>query len=170
MKKYLRGDITSKSFLVAGLIVFMIAMSACGSPTTVSSLEAEDAQGVATETPSSVSTLEESLPTSAPTEEEEVQAAPVSSLSFSKDVYPIFEASCIKCHGVEKVSRGLDLTSYEKTMTGSVKGPVVLPGDAENSLLVNLTVEGKMPKQGAKLTPEQVEIVRNWVNQGAPNN
>jgi len=132
-------------------------------------MEAEDAQGVATETPSSVSTLDESLPTSAPTEEE-VQVAPVSSLSFSKDVYPIFEASCIKCHGVEKVSRGLDLTSYEKTMTGSVKGPVVLPGDAENSLLVKLTVEGKMPKQGAKLTPEQVEIVRNWVNQGAPNN
>ena len=170
MKKYLRGDITSKSFVVAGLIVFMIAMSACGSPTTGSSSEAEDAQGAATVTPASVSTLEESLPTSAPTEEEEVQAAPVSSLSFSKDVYPIFEASCIKCHGVEKVSRGLDLTSYEKTMTGSVKGPVVLPGDADNSPLVKLTVEGKMPKQGAKLTPEQVEIVRNWVNQGAPNN
>ena len=169
MKKYLRGDITSKSFLVAGLIVFMVVMSACGSPTTVSSIEAEDTQVVATETPSSVSTREESLPTSAPTEEE-VQVAPVSSLSFSKDVYPIFEASCIKCHGVEKVSRGLDLTSYEKTMTGSVKGPVVLPGDAENSLLVKLTVEGKMPKQGEKLTPEQVEIVRNWVNQGAPNN
>jgi hypothetical protein len=169
MKKYFRVDITSRSFVVAGLIGFMMAISACGSPAVISSSEAEDAQVVATEIPSSVSTLEESLPTGAPTEEE-VQVATVSSLSFSKDVYPIFEASCIKCHGVEKVSRGLDLTSYAKIMTGSIKGPVVLPGDAENSLLVKLTAEGKMPKQGAKLTPEQVEIVRNWVIQGAPNN
>lgn len=138
MKKYFRVGFTSKSFLVAGLMVFIMALSACGSsPTTATA---------------------------------EVQVAPASSLSYSKDVYPIFEASCITCHGVEKVSRGLDLTSYEKTMTGSVKGPVVLPGDADNSLLVQLTAEGKMPKQGAKLTPEQVAIVRNWVNQGAPNN
>jgi len=168
MKKYFRVDITSKSFLIAGLMVFMIALSACGSPPTGATIEAEDAQVVATDTPSSVSTLEESIPTNAPTAE--VQVAPASSLSFSKDVYPIFETSCIKCHGVEKVSRGLDLTSYEKTMTGSVKGPVVLPGDADNSLLVKLAVEGKMPKQGAKLTSEQIEIVRNWVSQGAPNN
>lgn len=169
MKKYIRIDNTSKFSLVVGLIVLMIVISACGNPTTVSLSEADDAQVVATETPSSESTLEVSLPTSAPTEEQ-ARVASAPSLSYSKDVYPIFEASCIKCHGVEKVSRGLDLTSYEKTMTGSIKGPVVLPGDAENSLLVKLTVEGKMPKQGAKLTPEQVEIVRNWVSQGAPNN
>ena len=150
MKNYFHVDFASKSYLVVGMMIFMLVLSACGSPTTAGS------------------TLEESMSANSPTAE--VQVAPAASLSYSKDVYPIFEASCVKCHGVEKVSRGLDLTSYEKTMTGSVKGPVVLPGDAENSLLVKLTVEGKMPKQGAKLTPEQVEIVRNWVNQGAPNN
>ena len=168
MENYLRVDFASKSFLAAGLMVFVIVLSACGSPTPVPTNEAEDAQVVATEIPSPLSTLEESSPTNAPTEE--VQGAPASSLSFSKDVFPIFEASCVKCHGVEKVSRGLDLTSYEKILAGSVKGPVVLPGDADNSLLVKLTTEGKMPKQGAKLTSDQVEIVRNWISQGAPNN
>jgi mono/diheme cytochrome c family protein len=168
MKKYNRIEFTNKSYLVASLIVFVIALSGCGSPTTVSTIDAEDVEVVATEIPSSVSTLDESIPTGAPTVE--VQVAPASSLSFSQDVYPIFEASCIKCHGVEKVSRGLDLTSYEKIMTGSVKGPVVLPGDPDNSPLVKLAAEGKMPKQGTKLTSEQIEIVRNWVSQGAPNN
>ena len=62
------------------------------------------------------------------------------------------------------------MTSYEKTMTGSVKGPVILPGDADNSLLVKLIVEGKMPKQGAKLTSEQIEIVRELGQPGCPNN
>jgi GTPase len=168
MKKYLRVEFANKSFLVAGLMVFVLVLSGCGSPTTVSTIDAEVVEVVATEILSTVSTLDESIPTSIATAE--VQVASASSLSFTQDVYPIFEASCIKCHGVEKVSRGLDLTSYEKTMKGSVKGPVVLPGDPDNSLLVKLAVEGKMPKQGTKLTSEQIEIVRNWVSQGAPNN
>jgi hypothetical protein len=168
MNTYLRVEFTNKSFLATVLIVFIIILTGCGSPTTVSTIDAEDAEVVSTEIPLSVSTLDESIPASAPTTN--VQVAPASSSSFSQDVYPILEASCIKCHGVEKVSRGLDLTSYEKTMTGSVKGPVVIPGDPDNSLLVKLAVEGKMPKQGAKLTAEQIEIVRNWVSQGAPNN
>ena len=156
------------SFMVPGLLIITVILSACGSPTSAAITESEEAQVAETTTTSSASTPEVSLATDSPTEE--AQVAPASSVSYSKDVYPIFEASCIKCHGVEKVSRGLDLTGYEKTMTGSVKGPVVLPGDADNSLLVKLSAEGKMPKQGAKLTPEQIEIVRNWVIQGALNN
>jgi len=168
MKNYFRNDFTSMSFLVSSLLIIMVILSACGSPTTAATTESEVAQVAETTTASSAATPEDSAATDLPTAE--AQVAPASSVSYSKDVFPIFEASCIKCHGVEKVSRGLDLTSYEKTMTGSVKGPVVLPGDADNSLLVKLSVEGKMPKQGAKLTPEQIEVVRNWVIQGAPNN
>jgi mono/diheme cytochrome c family protein len=168
MRNYLHVDSTSKLFLIMSIMIILVALSACGNSTSTSSDEVKGAQLLATETPASGAAVEGSLPTGSSTLE--VQVAPASALSYSKEVYPIFEASCIKCHGVEKVSRGLDLTSYDKTMTGSVKGPVILPGDADNSLLVKLIVEGKMPKQGAKLTPEQVEIVRNWVSQGAPNN
>jgi mono/diheme cytochrome c family protein len=159
---------TGKTYLIAGMMMFILVLSACGSPSAVSTPEGEPVQVAATESPASVSTLDESIQTNAPTAE--VQAVPAASVSYSQDVFPIFETSCIKCHGVEKVSRGLDLTSYEKALTGSVKGPVVVPGDTENSLLIKLISEGKMPKQGAKLTPEQVEIVRNWVSQGALNN
>ena len=168
MKNNSRNDFTSMSFLVPGLLIITLILSACGSPTAEATVESEIAQGAETTIVSPSSTPEVSAATDLPTAE--VQVAPASSVSYSKDVYPIFEASCIKCHGVEKVSRGLDMTSYEKTMTGSVKGPVVIPGDADNSPLVKLSVEGKMPKQGTKLTPEQIEIVRNWVLQGAPNN
>jgi hypothetical protein len=166
--KIFHMNFTSKSFLFLGLMILMVILSACGSPTTAATIDADVAQVVEVSSTSSAILPENFSPTDSPTAV--IQVAPASSLSFSRDVYPIFEASCIKCHGVEKVSRGLDLTSYEKTMTGSIKGPVVLPGDAENSLLVKLAVEGKMPKQGAKLSPQQIEVVRNWVNQGAPNN
>jgi mono/diheme cytochrome c family protein len=168
MRNFFRNGFTSILFLVSSLLIITVILSACGSPTTEATAESEIAQEAETPTASPASTPEVSAATDLPTAE--AQVAPASSVSYSKDVYPIFEASCIKCHGVDKVSRGLDLTSYEKTMTGSVKGPVVLPGDADNSPLVKLSVEGKMPKQGAKLTPEQIEIVRNWVLQGALNN
>lgn len=168
MKNNSHNNFTSMSFLVPGLLIITLILSACGSPTTEATVESEIAQGAETTIVSPSSTPEVSAATDLPTAK--AQVAPASSVSYSKDVYPIFEASCIKCHGVEKVSRGLDMTSYEKTMTGSVKGPVVIPGDADNSPLVKLSVEGKMPKQGTKLTPEQIEIVRNWVLQGAPNN
>jgi hypothetical protein len=142
MKNYFGIDLSGKSFLVVGLMIFMGVLSACGSPS-------------ASKSP---------VPTS------QMQGAPAASVSYSKDVFPILEASCIKCHGVEKVNRGLDMTSYEKTMKGSVKGPVVLPGDAENSPLVNLIAAGKMPKQGNRLTQQQIDIIRAWIDQGAPNN
>jgi mono/diheme cytochrome c family protein len=83
---------------------------------------------------------------------------------------PILKTSCVKCHGVEKVSRGLDLTTFEKMMNGSIKGPVVVPGNAEKSNLFSLAKQGKMPKQGQKLSEAQLEILRSWIDSGAPNN
>jgi len=93
-----------------------------------------------------------------------------SPVSFSKDVMPIFKTSCVKCHGVEKISRGLDMTAYEKLMNGSIKGPVVVPGNAEKSNLFTLTEQGKMPKQGQNLTAAQLEIIKSWIDAGAQNN
>ena len=55
-------------------------------------------------------------------------------------------------------------------MAGSKNGPVIAAGDADNSLLVELVSTQKMPKRGPKLTPDQVQVIIDWVNQGALNN
>jgi hypothetical protein len=55
-------------------------------------------------------------------------------------------------------------------MLGSQNGVVVTAGDAGNSLLFKLVSSGKMPKRGAKLTAEQLDVIKNWINSGAPNN
>jgi len=47
---------------------------------------------------------------------------------------------------------------------------VVVPGDVNKSLLVELISNQKMPKRGPKLTPPQVQIITEWVAAGAPNN
>jgi hypothetical protein len=68
------------------------------------------------------------------------------------------------------VEEGLILRNYSELMAGSDNGPVITPGDAADSLLVKLISNQKMPKRGPKLTPPQVQLIVDWVNQGALNN
>lgn len=70
----------------------------------------------------------------------------------------------------EFVSEGLHMDTYESLMEGSDHGPVIVPGDADDSLLVKKLVEGKMPKRGPKLTPIQIQTIKDWIDAGAPNN
>jgi mono/diheme cytochrome c family protein len=91
-------------------------------------------------------------------------------VSFASDILPLFESRCIGCHGGERTQEGLDLKTHASIMTGSENGPVVTPGDAANSLLVEMVATQKMPKRGPKLTPNQVQLITDWVNQGALDN
>ena len=55
-------------------------------------------------------------------------------------------------------------------MKGSDNGAVVKPGNAADSDFVKLVVNGKMPKRADKLPDNQIKILTDWVNAGAPNN
>lgn len=92
------------------------------------------------------------------------------SVSFARDVLPIFTQICVKCHGGEKTNKSLVLKTYDDLMQGSEDGPVVEPGDPRNSLLIDMIVKGKMPKNGPKLLPKQIQLIVDWVTAGAPNN
>ena len=92
-------------------------------------------------------------------------AQPVA-VSFAKDVLPIFEQQCVKCHGGDKPSAGLSLESY----AGLMKKPVIQPGNADGSSLVGLIVSGAMPKRSPRLSDAQIKAIKDWVNAGAPNN
>jgi hypothetical protein len=104
-------------------------------------------------------------------------AAAKTGVTFAKDIKPIFEASCTKCHGEEKPKAGLKLTSLEATLKGSREHKVVEPGDAaKSSLLLSVAHIGEedtwMPPKDNKakiapLTKDQVALVRAWVEQGA---
>jgi uncharacterized membrane protein len=100
----------------------------------------------------------------------EAEAPAASGVSFANDVQPILSAKCAKCHGVEQVKEGLDVQTHAALMAGSFNGPVIVPGNANESLFVKLIVEGEMPNRGPKVTPEELQVIIDWVNQGALNN
>lgn len=97
-------------------------------------------------------------------------AVPSTEVSYAKDVRPILESRCATCHMGEFVSEGLDMNTYESLMAGSQNGPVIVPGNARKSLLIQKVTEGKMPKRGPKLTPAQIQVITDWIDAGALNN
>ncbi len=153
--------------LIAGLL------SACGPQPAASPVSAptETAEVPATTAPTDPPPATD---TAAPTATEPAAATQPAvegaTVSFANDILPLFESRCINCHGGQRTQEGLDLKTHDALMTGSNNGPVVTPGDAADSLLVELIVNQKMPKRGPKLTPPQVQLVTDWVNQGALNN
>ena len=84
---------------------------------------------------------------------------------------PIFEQSCVKCHGGSDGKKGgLSLKTYDDLMKGGEDGQVIAPGDAANSMLVQAIEAGKMPKRAAKLPQAQIDTIAAWVAAGAQNN
>jgi cytochrome c len=90
--------------------------------------------------------------------------------SFSTDVLPIFEANCQRCHGTARADAGLSLSDYGGVMAGSRDGAVVTPGSAEDSILVQVLVTGRMPRGAARLSDADIQTLSEWVNAGAPDN
>jgi mono/diheme cytochrome c family protein len=98
-------------------------------------------------------------------------------VTFEKDIKPIFEKSCVKCHGAEKPKGKLRLDSLAGVLKGGVDGKVVEPGNSAKSVLVhNIAHVGNedewMPPPDNKnqikpLTNEQIGLVRAWIDQGA---
>jgi len=165
-RKYMK-----KTLIIATLLTGLL-LTACGTQATEASAPASpptDESAPAEQAPTA-----SPLPTdtAAPTEEPTPTDSPTSSgVSFANDIFPILDSRCKNCHGGDRgTEEGLDMTSYANLMAGSDNGPVVMPGDADNSLMVEMLLANKMPKRGPKLTPPQVQLIVDWINQGAVDN
>lgn len=91
-------------------------------------------------------------------------------VSFQVDVLPILERRCVKCHGSERAEEDLFMETYEQVMAGSWGGPVVEPGDAEGSYMMELIYAGEMPKNDPRLLPNEIRTLETWINDGALDN
>lgn len=94
-----------------------------------------------------------------------------SKVDFSKEVFPIFEAKCLGCHGEKKQAAQLRLDSKTVVEKGGLSGKAIAPGKAGESLLFQRIngVGGKphMPFKGDKLPQAEIDRIRDWINQGA---
>jgi mono/diheme cytochrome c family protein len=98
-------------------------------------------------------------------------AAANQAVDFARDIRPIFEAACYKCHGPKSARGQLRLDDGKSALKGGVSGAAIVPGDAGKSLLLRRILgegsEARMPMGDAPLNAAQVELIRRWINQGA---
>lgn len=105
--------------------------------------------------------LKEQLPPPEPTAE-----LPTSSdtPTFETYVGPLFAVKCTGCHG-ELATGGLNMLTYADLMKGGANGPIVVPGASANSVLFQIQSAGG---HFANLTPDELEIIKQWIDAGAP--
>jgi hypothetical protein len=99
-----------------------------------------------------------------------VRAAPV---DFSREVQPILADFCYKCHGPDAKARKANLRLDSRDVALRKNSPIIVPGNAAKSDLVQ-RIRGDDPehvmppaKTKRRLTPQQVEIIRRWIDEGA---
>ena len=90
-------------------------------------------------------------------------------VSFSKQILPILEARCWKCHGSSIKLGKLDLRTRESSITGGEHGPSLVPGKAESSAIYRRVAgleKPAMPMDG-KLSESEAALLKTWIDSGA---
>ncbi len=97
-------------------------------------------------------------------------------IDFARDIKPIFDASCLKCHGPEKPKSGFRIDDRVEVIKGGDTGIAVVAGrSAESSLIhyvAHLVEDMEMPPsgKGEPLSGQQVGLLRAWIDQEMPWN
>src|SRR5579859_5277457 len=97
-------------------------------------------------------------------------------VDLNHDIRPIFAENCFACHGPDEAKRKarLRLDLHDIAVQPAKSGAIaIVPGSAEKSELIKRTTsqdeDERMPplKTGKRLTPEQLDVLRRWIDQGA---
>ncbi|MEO7598499.1 MAG: ankyrin repeat domain-containing protein [Opitutus sp.] len=102
----------------------------------------------------------------------------VATMNFTRDIAPIFDRSCVKCHSGKKPKGSFDLTRRDSLLKGGQSGePAIVPGYADDSPLLQQILgqveDLEMPPLARRekfppLNPEEIDRLRAWIDAGAP--
>ena len=88
-----------------------------------------------------------------------------------RDVKPVLAKNCYACHGPEKQRGGLRLDTAAAALEGGNSGPALVPGKSGDSRLFQAVTGAAdvkvMPPREPRLGPEQIAVLKAWIDQGA---
>lgn len=100
----------------------------------------------------------------------EPSAESTPTVSFEREILPLFKERCSSCHGAVKQEGGLRLDAGRLVLQGASQA-IVQPGNArESELIRRLTTEDeaeRMPPIGARVSPDQLAAITTWIDSGA---
>src|SRR5262245_9555452 len=90
---------------------------------------------------------------------------------YTQDIEPILVNKCMFCHSGPVKEAKLDMGTYESLMKGGKSGSPIIPGKAAESMLVKRAGKTEKPfmppKSEEPLTPEELALIKLWIDQGA---
>jgi nitrate/TMAO reductase-like tetraheme cytochrome c subunit/mono/diheme cytochrome c family protein len=86
-------------------------------------------------------------------------------LTYDGAIGTLLQTRCGSCHG-ENGIQGLNLTTYASTLAGGSSGPAIIEGDPQSSLLIQKQTDEK--PHFSQLSPQEIDLVRQWIMEGAP--
>lgn len=94
------------------------------------------------------------------------------SISFNREVRPIFNAKCLSCHGGVKEMGGFSLLIEEDAFQNTESGKqAIVRGNHQASelykRLIHKDVEMRMPFEGAPLSQKEINTITQWIDEGA---
>ena len=94
---------------------------------------------------------------------------PARPVTFARDVAPILDRWCVSCHGVREAQADLRLDSLRGVMRGGDAGPVVIPGDPDDSLLAAKIEHRDRPTMPPRrrMPAAAIALIRAWIAAGA---
>jgi hypothetical protein len=89
---------------------------------------------------------------------------------YKRDIAPILEMKCNRCHTEKKAGGKLITTSPAAMIKGGASGPAIEPGKPDTSLIVELIFYNEMPPkpQKPRVTAEELKLLKAWIAAGAP--
>lgn len=130
-------------------------------------------------TPAPATPKPEPKPATPPAAEKKPEPAPAKApattpapVSFRNQIAPLFVEKCVACHGASDPKGQYSLQTFAMLMKeGASTAPPVAAGNLDDSELFRLITSDdageRMPKEGDPLAPEQIELVRRWILEGA---
>lgn len=111
-------------------------------------------------------------PVDAPSAAEDPDEEIAQRVSFQRDIAPIFERSCHKCHGEKRGKGGLRMHERSELFPTDIEDWAVIPGKPDESLilermLLDPSSRKFMPKKGDPLPEEEISLIKRWIEQGA---
>jgi mono/diheme cytochrome c family protein len=98
------------------------------------------------------------------------EASPKDVRFFDRRVAPILQRRCVACHNQELRDGGISFLDRDSLLKGGSRGPAIVPGDPERSVLIRAIRHNSDPQMppGPKLPAKDIASLTEWVRRGAP--
>ena len=95
-----------------------------------------------------------------------------SKVSFEHDIKPLLGENCVNCHNRSLMPERVSFESKALAMAATDGAPVIVPGHPDNSRMMAAvkqpdTAERAMPPVGHRISPDQIDLLRRWIAEGA---